>query len=68
MQMLTKICKKSQSSLSFRYENTVNEGINLRPIKAMRRDERFFHQCLIKWILLEKHAHRAFNWPKCACI
>ena len=30
----------------------------------MRRDERFLSLAL-KLILLEKHAHRAFNWPKC---
>jgi len=41
MQMLTKIRRKSESSQSFSYENTVTEGTNLRPIKAMRRDERF---------------------------
>jgi len=41
MQMLTKIGRKSESSLSFSYENTVTEATNLRPIKAMRRVERF---------------------------
>jgi len=41
MQTLTKICRKSESGLSFSYENTVTEGTNLRPIKAMRHDERF---------------------------
>jgi len=30
--MLTKICKKLESSLSFSYENTVTEGTNLRPV------------------------------------
>jgi len=41
MQIITKFCRKSESSLSFSYESTVTEGTNLRPIKAMRRDERF---------------------------
>jgi len=38
-----KICRKSESSLSFSYQNTVTEGTNLRLIKACRlsRDERF---------------------------
>jgi len=44
--MLTTICRKSESSLSFSYENTVSEGKKMRPIKAMRPDERFFHQHL----------------------
>jgi len=34
MQMLTKICRKSESSLWFSYENTVTEGTNLRPVEA----------------------------------
>jgi len=46
MQMLTNICRKSASSLSFNYENTVAEGANLRPIKAMRHDERFLSLAL----------------------
>jgi len=29
MQKLTKICRKSESSLSFSYENTVTEGTKL---------------------------------------
>jgi len=33
----------------------------------MRRDERFLSLAL-KGILLEKHVHRAFNWPKYGCI
>jgi len=37
---------KSESSLSFSYKNTVTEGTNLRPIKAMRRDERFYSLAL----------------------
>jgi len=43
MQMLTIICRKSKSSLSFGYENTVTEGTNLRPIKAMWAMNVFFH-------------------------
>jgi len=39
--MLTTVCRKSESSLAFSYENTVTEGTNLRPVKAMLRDERF---------------------------
>jgi len=58
--MLTKTCRKSESSLTFSYENTVTEGTNLRPIKAVRRDERFLSLPL-KWILHEKHALRAFK-------
>jgi len=67
MQMLTKMCRKSESSLLFSYESTVTEGTNLRPIKAMHRNECFL-SLAFEWILLEKHAHRAFNWPKYVCI
>jgi len=63
--MLTKTCRKSESGLSYSYENTVAEGTNLRPIKAIHRDERFLSFAL--WSL-EKRAHRAFNWSKYACI
>jgi len=67
MQMLTKISRKSESSLSFSYESSVTEGTNLRPIKAMRRNERFFF--ISVWVNFAwKHAHRAFNWPKYVCI
>jgi len=41
MQILAKFYRKSESSPSFSYENAVTDGTNLRPIKAMRRDERF---------------------------
>jgi len=41
MKILTKICNKLESSLSFSYENTATVGTNLRPIKAMRHHERF---------------------------
>jgi len=54
MQMLTKIFRKSESSLSFSYENRITEGTNLRPVKRVRRDERFL--CLtLKLILLEQN-------------
>jgi len=62
MQMLTTFFWKLASSLSLSYENTV--GTNLRPVKAVPRDERFLSLrpfCL-------NHAHRAFNWPKYTCI
>jgi len=36
-----KFCRKSESSLSFSYENTVKERINMRPVKAVCCDERF---------------------------
>jgi len=36
-----KICRKSESSLSLSYENTITEGANIRPVKAVRPDERF---------------------------
>jgi len=39
--MLTKICRKSEASQSFSYENTVAEGANLRSDKAVGRYERF---------------------------
>jgi len=32
MQMLTKICRKSEPSPSFRYESTVTQETNLGPI------------------------------------
>jgi len=67
--MSTKIYRKSESNLSFSYENTVSvtEGTNLKPIKAARRDK-YFLSLALKLILLEKLARRAFNWPKYACI
>jgi len=38
------ICRKTESSLSFSYKNTVTEGTNLRPIKALRAAIKvFFH-------------------------
>jgi len=43
MQMLTKICSKSESNLTFSYLNTDTEGANLRPMKTMRHDNVFFH-------------------------
>ena len=43
MQTLTKICRKSESNLAFSYETTVTEAANLRPVKTVGRDERFFH-------------------------
>jgi len=39
--MLTKFCGTSESSLPFSYDNTVTEGTNVRPIKAVCRDKRF---------------------------
>jgi len=32
---------KSESSQRFSYENTVTERANMRPVEAVRRDERF---------------------------
>jgi len=49
--MLAKICRKSESSLSFSYENTVTEGTNLRPIQAVRSDERFLSLALNEFCL-----------------
>jgi len=46
--MLTRICRTSESSLLFSYENTVAEGTNLRPVKAVRHDERFFFLLALK--------------------
>jgi len=43
MQMLTKICRKPESSLPFSYENIVTVGTILRPVKAKRPDEGFVH-------------------------
>jgi len=50
MQMLTKNCRKSESSLSLSYENAVTAGTNFRPFKATRRDERS-HLCLREFCL-----------------
>jgi len=60
MQILTKICRKSESRLLFSYENTVTVRTNLRPIKPMRPNDRFLSIAL-KCILLEKHAYRAYK-------
>jgi len=38
--MLTKISKKPESNLSFSYESTVTEEMNLRSVKAVHRWER----------------------------
>jgi len=59
MQMLTKICRKSEPSPLVSYENTVTERTKLRPVKAVYCEERFlswgqideFHYEL-KWICL----------------
>jgi len=68
MQMLPKICRKSESSLPFSYENTVMNTLHVRhnehflslaQIDKLHRELR---------ILVKKHAQRAFNWPKYACI
>jgi len=34
-------CRKSESILSFGYENIITQGTNLRPVKAVRGDEHF---------------------------
>ena len=39
--MLTKLCRKSESRLSFSYEKIVTEGTNLRLVKTVRCEERF---------------------------
>jgi len=51
MQMLTKNCRKSESSLSLSCENAVTAGTNFRPFKATRRDERS-HLCLREFCLI----------------
>jgi len=77
MQILKKICRKSESSLSFSYENAVTNGTNLLPIKAMRRDERFLSLALKTQFLLlssilnpaqvtSKHKHFCCPCPKWA--
>jgi len=38
--MLTKNCKKAESCLLFSYGNTFIEATSLRPIKAVRLNER----------------------------
>jgi len=38
---LKKISRKSETSLSFSYDNTFSEETNLRSVKPVRRDERF---------------------------
>ena len=38
MQVLIKIWRKSESNLSFRFDNAVTEEANLRPVKAVPRD------------------------------
>jgi len=42
MQMLRKSYRTSGSRLLFSYENTVTEETNLRLVKAVGHDERFF--------------------------
>jgi len=49
--MLTKICRTSESSLLFSYENTVTEGTNLRPVKAVHRDQHFLSLALSEFCL-----------------
>ena len=41
MKRKCKICSKSESILSFSYENIITEVANMRPVKYVRRDERF---------------------------
>jgi len=52
MQIFKKFCKESEASLSFSYENAVTNGTNLRPIKAIGRDERFLSLALKTQFLL----------------
>jgi len=66
MQMLTKNCRKSESSLSLSYENAVTAGTNFRPFKATRRDERFLICAYVNFAW--KACASCFNWPKYACI
>jgi len=47
----------------------------MRPVKAVRRDERFLSVAHIDKLYLnlsefclKKHAHRDFNRPKCGCL
>jgi len=73
--MLTNICRKSESNLSFSYENTFTEGTNLRPIEAVRCDERFLSLprkliCLksMRNVLVIVTGACNCNWPKYAFI
>jgi len=75
MQMLKKICKKPDTSISFSYENTVTEGASLSPVKSVHRDEPVFSLAQIdelchalKLFLLKNHSHWVFCCPKYACI
>ena len=66
MQMWKKICRKSETSLAFSYENIVTAGTNLRPVKAMRPDEGFVslaqidYACLSCFLLAEIRIHKPF--------
>jgi len=63
-------CKCQQNSVGNQNQaylsvvQTLTEGTNLRPVKAVRRDERFLSLAQIN--KLKKREHRAFNWPKFA--
>jgi len=50
---VTVICRISESRPSFSYENTVAEGTNLMPVKAVHRNERFL--CLVQ---IDKLCHK----------
>jgi len=69
MQMLPKICRKSESSLPFSYENTVMNTLHVRHNEhflSLAQIDKLHRE--LKRILVKKHAQRAFNWPKYACI
>jgi len=38
--MITKICEQPESNLSFKCGNSVAEETNLKPVKAVHRNER----------------------------
>ena len=73
---IVKIWRKSESSLSFSYENTITEVANLRPVKPERRDEFFLSSTQIdelchalNWVLLIHYCTFTykfgnFNWYK----
>jgi len=60
---MQKICRKSESILSFSYENTITEGANMRPVKACAPRWTFSFISANGWTLpwaLVKYAYKGF--------
>jgi len=71
MQMLAKIFRKLESSVSFSYENTFTEGTNLRPVKAVHYDERLLSLAQMEFCLKSMRIVillQPLRWRRVECV